>query len=189
MPISPIFRRPKSAAPISASSAWPSALASSWGRRWAALSRNSATGCRSCSPPGWRCANVVYGLFVVPESLALENRRAFDWRRANPVGALLRLKIGASARAGAGGDGAAVDAGLSGALRDLVLLSASNAFDWTPGQVGWSLAAVGLVGRDRAGRAVAQADPALWPAQHHHRRRAVVDCRLSRSTPSPPRAG
>lgn len=36
--------------------------------------------------------NWLYGLFVLPESLSLENRRAFDWRRANPVGALLALK-------------------------------------------------------------------------------------------------
>lgn len=31
--------------------------------------------------------NVAYGLFVLPETLAPENRRPFDWRRANPFGA------------------------------------------------------------------------------------------------------
>ncbi len=36
--------------------------------------------------------NFVYGYFVLPESLALENRRKFDWKRANPVGSLLHLK-------------------------------------------------------------------------------------------------
>ena len=36
--------------------------------------------------------NVAYGFFVVPESLAKENRRPFDWRRANPVGTLLKLR-------------------------------------------------------------------------------------------------
>jgi MFS transporter, DHA1 family, tetracycline resistance protein len=36
--------------------------------------------------------NVLYGFFVLPESLLHENRRAFDWKRANPVGALLHLR-------------------------------------------------------------------------------------------------
>jgi len=37
-------------------------------------------------------ANLVYGLFALPETLAPENRRRFDWRRANPVGALFYLR-------------------------------------------------------------------------------------------------
>jgi DHA1 family tetracycline resistance protein-like MFS transporter len=36
-------------------------------------------------------ANVLYGWFVLPESLPRENRRPFDWKRANPVGALALL--------------------------------------------------------------------------------------------------
>ena len=39
--------------------------------------------------------NWLYGYFVLPESLSLENRRAFSWKRANPVGsfkALLRYR-------------------------------------------------------------------------------------------------
>lgn len=36
--------------------------------------------------------NAAYGYFVLPESLSLRNRRAFQWRRANPVGSLLRLR-------------------------------------------------------------------------------------------------
>src|SRR5436190_1616959 len=36
--------------------------------------------------------NALYGLFVLPESHAPENRRAFSWARSNPVGALLHLK-------------------------------------------------------------------------------------------------
>ena len=36
--------------------------------------------------------NALYGLFVLPESLPLERRRRFEWRRANPVAALLRLR-------------------------------------------------------------------------------------------------
>jgi len=36
--------------------------------------------------------NCLYGIFVLPESLAKENRRPFDWRRANPFGAFVQLK-------------------------------------------------------------------------------------------------
>jgi DHA1 family tetracycline resistance protein-like MFS transporter len=35
--------------------------------------------------------NVIYGWFVLPESLSREHRRPFDWKRANPVGALALL--------------------------------------------------------------------------------------------------
>lgn len=36
--------------------------------------------------------NWIYGYFVLPESLSKENRRAFDWKRANPLGSLLHLR-------------------------------------------------------------------------------------------------
>ena len=36
-------------------------------------------------------ANAVYGLFFVPESLDMEHRRAFSWRRANPFGVLKKI--------------------------------------------------------------------------------------------------
>jgi len=36
--------------------------------------------------------NWLYGYFVLPESLSKENRRAFSWKRANPLGALLHLQ-------------------------------------------------------------------------------------------------
>jgi MFS transporter, DHA1 family, tetracycline resistance protein len=36
--------------------------------------------------------NFVYGLFVLPESLAPERRRAFAWKRANPLGTLLQMR-------------------------------------------------------------------------------------------------
>jgi DHA1 family tetracycline resistance protein-like MFS transporter len=32
--------------------------------------------------------NWLYGFFILPESLPMENRRRFEWRRANPIGAL-----------------------------------------------------------------------------------------------------
>lgn len=94
---------------------------------------------------GLALTNVAYGWFVLPESLPPENRRAFEWRRANPAGALMRLKT---------------------AHPRVLMLSATvflwtmgyqslyatwayfgiERFGWTPGQVGWSLAAVGLSG-------------------------------------------
>ncbi len=40
---------------------------------------------------GLTMINFFYGLFILPESLAPENRRPFEWRRANPVGSLMRL--------------------------------------------------------------------------------------------------
>lgn len=36
--------------------------------------------------------NFLYGLFVLPESLAERDRRSFNWKRANPVGSLLQLR-------------------------------------------------------------------------------------------------
>ncbi len=36
--------------------------------------------------------NCLYGYFVLPESLSKENRRPFQWSRANPVGSLMQLK-------------------------------------------------------------------------------------------------
>jgi len=47
--------------------------------------------------PFWFAAGLsalafLYGLLVLPESLPLEKRMAFSWRRANPVGSLILLK-------------------------------------------------------------------------------------------------
>ena len=36
--------------------------------------------------------NFIYGLIFVPESLKAENRRPFDWKRANPLGTFINLK-------------------------------------------------------------------------------------------------
>lgn len=36
--------------------------------------------------------NFLYGYFILPESLSKENRRPFEWSRANPIGAIKRLK-------------------------------------------------------------------------------------------------
>ncbi len=89
--------------------------------------------------------NFVYGYFVLPESLPPERRRAFDWRRANPVGALIWLK-------------SAHPTVLTLAATVLVWTISYQSlytiwsyhgqlrYGWTPEQVGWSLAAVGVSG-------------------------------------------
>lgn len=41
---------------------------------------------------GLALVNWLYGYFILPESLKPENRRNFDWKRANPVGSLLQLR-------------------------------------------------------------------------------------------------
>ena len=47
--------------------------------------------------PFWAAAcasllNAAYGFFILPESLPREKRRAFEWRRANPLGSLRFLR-------------------------------------------------------------------------------------------------
>ena len=40
---------------------------------------------------GLAAANFTLGLIVLPESLPVEKRRGFDWRRANPLGGLMQI--------------------------------------------------------------------------------------------------
>lgn len=40
---------------------------------------------------GFAFLNGLYGLFVLPESLKPEHRRKFEWKRANPLGSLIRV--------------------------------------------------------------------------------------------------
>ncbi|MDF1698630.1 MAG: TCR/Tet family MFS transporter [Saprospiraceae bacterium] len=35
--------------------------------------------------------NMLYGYFILPESLSLENRRKFEWKKANPLSTLIKL--------------------------------------------------------------------------------------------------
>lgn len=41
---------------------------------------------------GLSLLNFLYGYFILPESLGKENRRKFNWKRANPIGSLAHLK-------------------------------------------------------------------------------------------------
>ena len=89
--------------------------------------------------------NVAYGWFVLPESLDAEHRRPFDWRRANPVGALLRFRRYAPAVLGLA---AAVFLWVLG-FQSLPLtwsFYTIKKFGWSPDQIGYSFAAVGAAG-------------------------------------------
>ncbi|HET9978368.1 MAG TPA: MFS transporter [Burkholderiaceae bacterium] len=87
--------------------------------------------------------NCAYGYFVLPESLPREQRRAFSWRRANPVAALQGL----NALRGVGPLVWVI--ALSGLAQFMLhmtwVLYTKFKFGWGPGQVGWSLFAVGVV--------------------------------------------
>lgn len=91
---------------------------------------------------GLSVANTLYGFFVLPESLPKERRSAFQWRRANPVGALTLLR----SRAGLLGL-ASVNflAQLAATvLPSVYVLFAAQRYGWSALQIGLSLAFVGV---------------------------------------------
>jgi DHA1 family tetracycline resistance protein-like MFS transporter len=85
--------------------------------------------------------NFVYGVFILPESLARENRRPFSWRRANPLGAMKNLTrspvvLGLTATIVCGFLAQQI-------LRCTWALYTEARFGWSPVQVGLSLVGVG----------------------------------------------
>ena len=97
--------------------------------------------------PFWAAAgasllNAAYGYFILPESLAPEKRRAFDWRRANPLGSLRFLRAHHEVFALAG---AAFLSNLTHAVLPAVfVLYAAYRYGWDEKAVGLALGAVGL---------------------------------------------
>ncbi|MBC3785362.1 TCR/Tet family MFS transporter [Spirosoma utsteinense] len=91
---------------------------------------------------GLTMINFMYGFFILPESLAPENRRPFNWRRANPVGSLLNLGrypviLGLVA--------SLVLIYIAGfAVQGTWTFYTMEKFKWDEKTVGWSLAAIGL---------------------------------------------
>lgn len=92
---------------------------------------------------GLALINAIYGFFILPESLSPENRRPFEWRRANPVGSLMQLKKHPE---------------VSGLIASLILIyiaahavqstwtfSTMSRFGWTESLVGYSLGLIGLL--------------------------------------------
>jgi MFS transporter, DHA1 family, tetracycline resistance protein len=85
--------------------------------------------------------NAAYGIFVLPESLPPELRRAFEWRRANPLGSLTLLR---SSRVLTGLGGVMFLANIAhAALPATFVLYAGYRFGWDARDVGFVLAGVG----------------------------------------------
>ena len=91
---------------------------------------------------GLSLVNWLYGYFILPESLKVENRRNFEWKRANPIGALKQIKKYPAL------------IGLLGSLLILYLAAQSTQsiwsyytiekFNWNSTWVGYSLGFVGI---------------------------------------------
>jgi DHA1 family tetracycline resistance protein-like MFS transporter len=92
---------------------------------------------------GLSLLNAMYGLFILPESLARDRRSPFSWRRANPLGSLALLRAHPSL------------VGFAGvhflyhlahqALPTVFVLYAGYRYTWSVAEVGWALTAVGIV--------------------------------------------
>jgi DHA1 family tetracycline resistance protein-like MFS transporter len=86
-------------------------------------------------------ANAAYGYFVLPESLAPDRRRPFEWRRANPLGSLRFLRLH---REVFGLAGASFLSNLTHSVLPAVfVLYAAYRYGWDEKAVGLALAAVG----------------------------------------------
>ncbi len=92
---------------------------------------------------GLSLLNWTYGFFILPESLSKQNRRPFEWRRANPLGSLYQLKKYPA---------------FAGLIASLVLVYISaqavqstwtyynmEKFNWNEAWVGYSLGFVGVM--------------------------------------------
>jgi DHA1 family tetracycline resistance protein-like MFS transporter len=87
-------------------------------------------------------ANAVYGFFILPESLPPERRAELSWRRANPLGAFQLLRsfpelLGLSAAT-------FLYFVAHEALPSVFVLYSDYRYGWTPGQVGFALALIGV---------------------------------------------
>ena len=88
-------------------------------------------------------ADFVFAYFVLPESLAAENRRALDWRRCNPIGALREVGRYGSVL---GLMLVFVLAVFANRVAEMTwVLFTSYRFHWGPTETGLSLAAVGVM--------------------------------------------
>lgn len=91
---------------------------------------------------GLSLANGCYGLFILPESLPVDKRAPFRWRRANPLGALALLRsrsrlLGLSSISFLGNLA-------HHALPSTMVLYASYRYGWSEKAVGLTLAAMGV---------------------------------------------
>ena len=92
---------------------------------------------------GLTLVNWLYGFFILPESLSMDKRRKFEWKKANPLGSLLHLKKYPA---------------VAGLVLSLTLIYIAihavqstwsyytmKKFDWNPAMIGYSLAFIGLM--------------------------------------------
>lgn len=87
--------------------------------------------------------NWLYGAFVLPESLKPESRRAYSWRRANPLGSLAALRKNALV---GGLAFVYVCVGLAqNSVHSVWVLYTTYRFEWTPFLNGLSLTFVGIL--------------------------------------------
>jgi DHA1 family tetracycline resistance protein-like MFS transporter len=88
-------------------------------------------------------ANVIFGWFVLPESLPPERRRPFEWSRANPFGALRSMALMPAVA------GLLVAAFLYQVAHDSLpavwMYYVQHKFGWGPSESGWSLTFVGVM--------------------------------------------
>ena len=87
-------------------------------------------------------ANALYGWWVVPESLPVERRNAFSWRRANPFGSLVLIR----ARRGLASlfTVQTFQTVAHYSLPSVFVLYATHRYGWSLAQIGWALGFVGV---------------------------------------------
>jgi len=91
---------------------------------------------------GLSLANVLYGFFVLPESLVPERRAKSAWHMANPLGSLTLL---GSHRELSGLASALTIFYLAhNALPTVFVVYTQQRYHWTPRQIGFSLAVIGV---------------------------------------------
>ncbi len=86
--------------------------------------------------------NWLYGFFILPESLPKENRRKFDWKRANPLGSLIQLKKHKTVLGLVGGMVLIYIAGH--AAQSTWTYFTMEKFKWNEKWIGYSIAFVGV---------------------------------------------
>ena len=92
---------------------------------------------------GLAMVNFIYGYFVLPESLLPENRRNFDWKRANPFGTLRQIFKYKSVLSLIIPFALFSIAGY--AMQSTWSYYTIEKFGWTQADVGWSLSFVGVM--------------------------------------------
>jgi DHA1 family tetracycline resistance protein-like MFS transporter len=88
--------------------------------------------------------NALYGYFVLPESLDKAHRRKFEWKRANPIGALLRVFTKHSGLAGLIGAITMIYIGQK-AVEYLLSFYLIEKFAWTLSSIGTLGVVIGLL--------------------------------------------